>query len=408
MNAPNLIVDESDAVGDYVRFRVMVAQNDANEEQGAGSFYKMASLRLECAQSLGAGLYLIDVKQVPNGCPAWPSFWLLGFPDLDWKWQGIGANNRWPNFGEIDIVEQWGVHGSNNFNATTCHTSPGCFAHFEPRSSRNFQIAHPPGNYDATSHADCNWMSGGAGCQQQLFSQFPSWSIPPPPLPSPTPDAVDFTQGIYVCEVFFADHGTGFVRVWFLPESDQSTLKLRKRIRSNASIGSLLSTADLKAAHLHTSFDRCNPSFFRNLRMVLNTAFCGDGCRNNISSCDDGNVSWSPDPAGDPCKAALDAFFQNKLNLTGSDAGPLFSGSESSAGQILDKFEWKVRSIRYYEPNSATNAPSWWSQDFGQITRSLQTYAYLGIWILVLCAAIFLAILVTKRSKSRRALYSLA
>ncbi|NDD93398.1 hypothetical protein EBZ37_15115, partial [bacterium] len=138
MNAPNLIVDEPD----HVRFRVMVAQNDANEEQGSGSFYKMASLRLECAQSYGAGLYLIDVKQVPSGCPAWPSFWLLGFPDLEWKWQGVGANNRWPDFGEIDIVEQWGVHGSNNFNATTCHTSPGCSVTFESRRLRNFGRAH--------------------------------------------------------------------------------------------------------------------------------------------------------------------------------------------------------------------------------------------------------------------------
>ncbi|NDD91977.1 hypothetical protein EBZ37_07835 [bacterium] len=66
-------------------------------------------------------------------------------------------------------------------------------------------------------------------------------------------------------------------------------------------------------------------------------------------------------------------------------------------GQLLEKFEWKVRSIRYYEP-----APPWWSQDFGQITERLQTYAYLGIWILVLYAVVFLVILAAMLRQMRR------
>eukprot|EP00934_Nitzschia_sp_Nitz4_P009340 Nitzschia sp. Nitz4//scaffold17_size182527//81430//83144//NITZ4_001852-RA/size182527-snap-gene-0.295-mRNA-1//-1//CDS//3329539334//9330//frame0 len=68
------------------------------------------SIRLEGKRRFNRGLFIIDVRHMPAGCGVWPAFWLTD-------------EANWPVNGEIDIVE--GV----NYQAeakTALHTTKGC------------------------------------------------------------------------------------------------------------------------------------------------------------------------------------------------------------------------------------------------------------------------------------------
>ncbi|KAF2743684.1 glycoside hydrolase family 16 protein [Sporormia fimetaria CBS 119925] len=70
-----------------------------------------ASVRMESKPVFNHGLLIADIKHMPaNECGTWPAFWMLG-------------KETWPKGGEIDILE--GVNDQEH-NAVTLHTDNGC------------------------------------------------------------------------------------------------------------------------------------------------------------------------------------------------------------------------------------------------------------------------------------------
>jgi hypothetical protein len=68
------------------------------------------SIRLEGKRRFNRGLFIIDVRHMPEGCGTWPAFWLTD-------------EANWPVNGEIDIVE--GVNFQSDAK-TALHTAKGC------------------------------------------------------------------------------------------------------------------------------------------------------------------------------------------------------------------------------------------------------------------------------------------
>ncbi|CAE6458900.1 unnamed protein product [Rhizoctonia solani] len=77
------------------------------------------SIRISSKQSYNDSVVVLELTHMPTGCGTWPAFWTVG--------RGV----KWPQGGEIDIIE-----GINNqaFNLASLHTSPGCNMTVTPRT----------------------------------------------------------------------------------------------------------------------------------------------------------------------------------------------------------------------------------------------------------------------------------
>jgi len=85
--------------------KVIIAGDSKNVASGRGR----NSVRITTTQGWNAGLFILDLVNMPSGCGTWPAWWLVG--------------PNWPNNGEIDIIE--GVNSQTSVD-TTLHTSNGC------------------------------------------------------------------------------------------------------------------------------------------------------------------------------------------------------------------------------------------------------------------------------------------
>ncbi|KAG9218537.1 hypothetical protein CCMSSC00406_0001349 [Pleurotus cornucopiae] len=102
---------------------------------------KRNSIRLEGNEAYGVGsLIIIDIVHMPFGCSVWPAFWTRG------------TNGKWPDVGEIDIIE--GVN-RRTFNQMALHTTPGCV-----------QAANATQTGKSTI-TDCSTQQGVPGCVVQ-------------------------------------------------------------------------------------------------------------------------------------------------------------------------------------------------------------------------------------------------
>lgn len=107
------VVTEKDPLsGDSVDFVLM---SSAPTNEGPRD-----SIRLEGRRRFHHGLFILDVRHMPDGCGVWPAFWLTD-------------EAHWPRNGEIDILE--GVNGQT-VAKTALHTSNECdmYAHVSPKS----------------------------------------------------------------------------------------------------------------------------------------------------------------------------------------------------------------------------------------------------------------------------------
>jgi hypothetical protein len=93
-------------------------------------FYSPSAIRIESAATLDVinndYIVVLDALQIPSGCGTWPAFWLAGTHSKG-LWQS-GENfmfdHRWPQNGEIDIMEQVNTTDPQKaVNYVTMHTS---------------------------------------------------------------------------------------------------------------------------------------------------------------------------------------------------------------------------------------------------------------------------------------------
>ncbi len=77
---------------------------EARQEQYEGSYYTSARLRTQGLQEFQYGRFEARLK-VPEGAGLWPAFWMLG---ANFSEDDADEANRWPNVGEIDVMEYLG------------------------------------------------------------------------------------------------------------------------------------------------------------------------------------------------------------------------------------------------------------------------------------------------------------
>lgn len=98
----------------------IVAKKEIFYDQGVVKNYTSARLNSKFAFTYGR----VEVKaKLPTGVGTWPAIWMLGknINEVDTYWfnEGFGTT-PWPECGEIDIMEHWGVN--QNFVQSAMHT----------------------------------------------------------------------------------------------------------------------------------------------------------------------------------------------------------------------------------------------------------------------------------------------
>ncbi|QRW21271.1 glycoside hydrolase family 16 protein [Rhizoctonia solani] len=69
------------------------------------------SIRVASKQHYEDSVLILDLTHMPTGCGTWPAFWT------------VTTSGRWPQGGEIDIIE--GIN-KRSYNLASLHTTPGC------------------------------------------------------------------------------------------------------------------------------------------------------------------------------------------------------------------------------------------------------------------------------------------
>ena len=179
------------------------------------------SVRVESKLFYKQGLYIVDIAHMPGSvCGTWPAFWSVG--------------PRWPQDGEIDIVE--GVN-KNEYNEIVLHTSGSC------------GISADNDMTGTVSSTECGEASGTIGCVVKAQNGT-----------SGTP----FNEqggGVYALE-----RTSEFIKIWYFSR-DSIPKSITDGTPDTAHFGTPM-------AHLQGSCDF--GEHFSAQKLIFNTDFCGD------------------------------------------------------------------------------------------------------------------------------------
>ena len=236
------------------------------------------SVRLEGRTRFNDGLFVVDVAHVPTGCGSWPAVWLVDEED-------------WPKNGEVDIVE---AINTQSVAKTALHSGGNCSMHSVPVSAHTGTWDTATGvpdsrtglpSADTVSATDCfayapkQWLNqgcvavsdqpgtlggplnadGGGLFVLEWDPEGTSAALPEGAPPGPAGE--DRPPG-------------GFMRAWaFVPRKSAPENLLRALKKREAPAPDAW---PLPYAYFRLDADGgCAPSHFRNLRLVVNLAFCG-------------------------------------------------------------------------------------------------------------------------------------
>ncbi|KEF53953.1 uncharacterized protein A1O9_09748 [Exophiala aquamarina CBS 119918] len=238
------------------------------------------SVRMEASETFNRSLIVADIYHMPGGCGVWPAFWLLG-TGLDW-----------PQAGEIDVLE--GIN-DQALNRMSLHTDKQLV--LDSNTHAKLSISNPgcdQRQQGQTLSSDCNVASsGGTGCSimgtNETSQGFGS--------------TFNANQGGYLVTEFTSE----WIKIW---QTTRSTgdMNFAKDVRADLSIGSMRSWGPPTALFSQNGTDLS--SYFMNLRMIFNTAFCGpwiDGTW-NTSSCASRAATCQEYVASNP-SAFVDAYW---------------------------------------------------------------------------------------------------
>lgn len=236
--------------------------------------------RMKTLEQYNDGLFIFDVKNIPEGCTVWPALWFLGhtpdYPTPDMECIDSLGNNcdcanypkftfgvkklGWPDFGEIDLIENVNsIDDNSSTNVISAHTSC-CYGAYKTTSKTS-----PKCYTDYNAGCDgCLPNEGGTPLGNQSFGH-------------------NFNKnggGVYALE-FTPD----YIKTWFIPRSSP--------VLSTAN-GPLSNDPDPSTWPVpngtFTPYDgKPLTNFFRELRIVINTKLCGDYADNdyNWKTCKD-------------------------------------------------------------------------------------------------------------------------
>lgn len=186
---------------------------------------KRPSVRLESKETFGKHLLIADVLHMPSACGVWPALWELG-------------PNPWPVNGEIDVIEN--VHNSTA-NRMSLHTKDDMII-----------VNHTTSMTGQFERDNCAADAENIGCtvldQDTANSAGQSFN--------------DALGGVYTSE--FSDSG---VSIWFFPR-EKVPEDIKNGVPSPEEWGkpNAMFMVDGEADWGH---------YFKDLRVVINTTFCG-------------------------------------------------------------------------------------------------------------------------------------
>ncbi len=279
---------EADGLVELRAFKVPELDDEA---LGDGApLFKVAAPRLESRQSFSeGGIFLIDVDHIPAECGVWPAFWLLGGPE-SWGTSYPNTRQDWPNYGEIDIIEQV---NSDPKNHTTLHTKEGCTIRGSVSSGGTLESD------------DCAFENSYTGCS----IKFPDFS-------SQNADR----NGVYVCEWIPNKE----INYWFFPKGS-----IPAGLAGASEYGASVDPAGWDSqTPFWSKMDLsggCSQDFFTNMRMVINTTFCGD---------------WAGRDPGEDCDFNTPEECNQTIQKFIEDYKPY---------EPIPDYTWRINSVRVYQ-----------------------------------------------------------
>jgi len=203
------------------------------------------SVRMEASETFNHSLIVADIYHMPGGCGVWPAFWLLG------------TGLPWPQAGEIDVLE--GIN-DQALNRMSLHTDKQLV--LDNNTHAGLTVSRPGCDLrqqGQTLSSDCNvGTSGGTGCSimgvnatsQGFGSRF------------------NAVHGGYLVTEFTNE----WIKIW---QMDRSTgdVVFSNNVQTNLGIGRMRSWGPPTALFSRNGTNLS--SYFMNLQMIFNTAFCG-------------------------------------------------------------------------------------------------------------------------------------
>jgi len=225
------------------------------------------SIRIEGRRRFNRGLFIIDLRHMPAGCGTWPAFWLTD-------------EANWPVNGEIDIVE--GVNYQDTAK-TALHTTKECRMDDVPEGSKtgtwDTAVGIPDkktGIPDMTFRfaQDCfvydphQWINQGC-VASDLKLEGRSLGVP----------LNGNGGGVYALEW---DPSNRHIRTWVFSPHGRVPKNLRDAMRTATNVDESTRVAPdttrwgLPYGHFPIGDGtNCPSEHFRNMRLVINLAFCG-------------------------------------------------------------------------------------------------------------------------------------
>lgn len=279
-----------------------------------------SSVRLEGKRRFDRGLFVFDLEHMPAGCGVWPAFWLTD-------------EDNWPINGEIDIVE--GVNTQTQAK-TALHTSESCsmFGHVAPYSHT--------GEWDSATGLPDTWTG-----EPDLETHVPAdncWNFAPHQwfnqgcvAVNTSPDTIGEPLnanggGIYALEW---DPEGGYIKSWVFPAGLVPD-NLQDVISDVSNVIPKPETWDTPYAYFAIGEGSgCSSDHFKNMRIVINLAFCGTVAGNRfLMDC--------------PEKAAFAATLLDDEEKA-TDSWALCNAYVEANPKEMEEAYWKIRGSYVFE-----------------------------------------------------------
>lgn len=281
------------------------------------------SVRLEGKKRFDRGLFILDVRHMPDGPGVWPAFWLTD-------------EAVWPRNGEIDILE--GVNGQTRAK-TALHTSDKCdmYAHVPSYSkSGDWEwITGIPDTY--TGEPDFQTSKPADNCWVMAPHQWANEGCTAVHDRNDTIGAPvnNYGGGVYALEY---DPANRYMKSWVfspdLPENLEAAIKTagledpRKRVMPDPH-----SWGIPYAYFAVGEATGCSANHFKNMRLVFNLAFCGNVAGNRFTR-----------------ECPGEAAKYNVTNEWGSiDPVLTCNAYIESESKALDEAYWRIKGVYVYE-----------------------------------------------------------
>jgi hypothetical protein len=223
-----------------------------------------ASVRAESTINFNHGLLVADIKHMPSSeCGSWPAFWLLG-------------KAQWPLDGEIDILE--GVNDEVR-NAVTLHTAAGCAISNASMPATGGDFTQEYTGVLTTDDCDVNAadQDKNVGCSIKAPAALPASSVV-------SGEMVEEEKGLPSYGTPFNAAGGGIyalewtkthIQAWFFPRNAAEFPIIEAQISNSSSSSPDPSSWGVPIAKF--AGEGCDwEERFKDLRIIFNTAFCGD------------------------------------------------------------------------------------------------------------------------------------